>query len=75
MQKKNHIKVELLAPAQNIECAKSAIIYGADAVYIGAYSFGARKNASNNLDDIKELIDFAHKYNKSFKTLSSSSFV
>ena len=63
MQKKNHIKVELLAPAQNIECAKSAIIYGADAVYIGAHSFGARKNASNNLDDIKELIDFAHKYN------------
>lgn len=63
MQKKNHIKVELLAPAQNIECAKSAIIYGADAVYIGAYSFGARKNASNNLDDIKKLIDFAHKYN------------
>lgn len=63
MERKNHTKVELLAPAQNLACAKAAIIYGADAVYIGANSFGARKNASNNLDDIKELIDFAHKYN------------
>ena len=63
MERKNHIKVELLAPAQNLACAKAAIIYGADAVYIGANSFGARKNASNNLEDIKELVNFAHKYN------------
>ena len=63
MERKNHTKVELLAPAQNLACAKAAIIYGADAVYIGANSFGARKNASNNLEDIKELVNFAHKYN------------
>lgn len=63
MERENHTKVELLAPAQNLACAKAAIIYGADAVYIGANSFGARKNASNNLEDIKELVNFAHKYN------------
>lgn len=56
-------KLELLAPAQNTDIGISAIKYGADAVYIGASSFGARKMASNNLDDIKRLIDFAHIYN------------
>ena len=55
--------VELLAPAQNLICAKAAINCGADAVYIGASSFGARKNAANNLEDIKELIEYAHKFN------------
>lgn len=63
MVKSDKNAVELLAPAQNLNTAKCAIIYGADAVYIGASSFGARKNAANNLDDIKELIQFAHKYN------------
>ena len=56
-------KLELLAPAQNLETGISAITYGADAVYIGASSFGARKNAGNNLEDIKKLVDFAHFYN------------
>lgn len=55
-------KIELLAPAKDLECAKSAIMCGADAVYIGAKNFGARKAAGNNLDDIKELIEFTHKY-------------
>ena len=63
MERKNHIKVELLAPAQNLACAKAAIIYGADAVYIGANSFGVRKNFSNIFEDIKVLVNFAHKYN------------
>ena len=53
---------ELLAPAKDKETAFSAIDCGADAVYIGASAFGARKNASNTLDDIKEVIDYAHKY-------------
>lgn len=56
-------KLELLAPAQNLTVGKAAIVYGADAVYIGAKSFGARKQAGNNLEDIKELVDFAHLYN------------
>ena len=53
--------IELLAPAQNKECAIAAINYGADAVYIGASSFGARKNAPNSLEDIKQVVDYAHK--------------
>ena len=65
-------KVELLAPAKNLECAVSAINYGADAVYIGANSFGARQNATNNLDDIKQLVDYAHKfYVKVFCTVNT----
>lgn len=59
---KKFIKTELLAPAKNKEVAFSAIDCGADAVYIGAPMFGARKNASNTLDDIKEVVDYAHKF-------------
>ena len=55
-------KVELLAPAKNLETAIAAINCGADAVYIGADSFGARVNAKNNLEDIKTLVDYAHKF-------------
>ncbi len=55
-------KVELLAPARDKECAITAINYGADAVYIGANFFGARQNASNSLKDIKEIVDYAHKF-------------
>ena len=40
-------KLELLSPAQNYSCAISAINCGADAIYIGANNFGARKNAYN----------------------------
>ncbi|MDD3150065.1 MAG: U32 family peptidase [Candidatus Gastranaerophilales bacterium] len=57
------IKVELLAPAKNIECGISAINCGADAVYIGASNFGARASAVNDLHDIKKLINYAHKFN------------
>ncbi len=55
-------KTELLAPAKNKETAFAAIDCGADAVYIGAYSFGARQAAGNSLDDIKEVVDYAHKF-------------
>lgn len=54
--------VELLAPAKNKEIAFAAIDCGADAVYMGAPAFSARKNAPNSLDDIKEVVDYAHKY-------------
>jgi len=55
-------KIELLAPAKDFETGKVAIQCGADAVYIGANKFGARASAGNNLDDIKNLVKFAHKY-------------
>ena len=53
---------ELLAPAKDKETAIAAIDCGADAVYIGASSFGARKKAGNSLEDIKEVVDYAHKF-------------
>ena len=46
-------KTELLAPAKDKETAIAAIDCGADAVYIGASSFGARRNAPNSLEDIR----------------------
>ena len=52
--------VELLAPAKNLEIAIAAINSGADAIYIGASDFGARKNAPNSLEDIEKLVNFAH---------------
>ena len=56
------MKTELLAPAKNIKIAKLAIDCGADAVYIGSVSFGARQNASNSIEDIEELVKYAHKF-------------
>ncbi|MBE7711650.1 MAG: U32 family peptidase [Cyanobacteria bacterium SIG31] len=55
-------KTELLAPAKDKETAFAAIDCGADAVYMGAPKFGARKNVPNTLDDIKEVVDYAHKF-------------
>lgn len=52
--------LELLSPGSNLESAKAAINYGADAVYIGAPKFSARKSASNTLLDIESLIVYAH---------------
>lgn len=52
--------IELLAPAGNIEIARSAIMSGADAIYIGAPSFGARQSAGNSMEDIARLLDYAH---------------
>lgn len=56
------MKTELLAPAKDKETAYSAIDCGADAIYIGAKSFGARKLAGNSLEDIKDVVDYAHKF-------------
>ena len=55
-------QTELLSPAKNIEIGKEAILHGADAVYIGGPSFGARHNASNEITEIAELVQFAHRY-------------
>ncbi len=55
-------KIELLAPAKNLDCGKAAIRYGADAVYIGAPKFGARAAVGNSIEDIASLISYAHLY-------------
>ncbi len=52
---------ELLIPASSLEVLKVAVIYGADAVYIGGEVFGLRANAKNfSLEDMKEGVKFAH---------------
>lgn len=53
-------KLELLAPAKNLECGIAAIDCGADAVYIGAARFGARAAAGNSVEDIAALCRYAH---------------
>lgn len=55
-------ELELLAPAGNADIAIEAILHGADAVYMGATSHGARRNAANSIDDIRRVTDFAHIY-------------
>ena len=56
------MKTELLAPAKDIETAKIAVDCGADAVYIGGPLFGARSKAGNSISDIKEIVDYAHRF-------------
>ena len=54
---------ELLIPASSLEVLKTAVIFGADAVYIGGEAFGLRAKAKNfSMDDMKERIAFAHEY-------------
>ena len=55
-------KVELLSPAKDKKTAFAAIHSGCDAIYIGASNFGARKKVPNSLEDIKEIVDYAHKF-------------
>jgi len=54
--------IELLAPAKTADIGIEAIRHGADAVYIGATSHGARAAASNSVEDIERLVEFAHLY-------------
>lgn len=54
---------ELLIPASSLEVLKVAVKFGADAVYIGGEAFGLRAKAKNfSLEEMKEGIEFAHKY-------------
>lgn len=57
-------KPELLVPASSLEVLKTAVRYGADAVYIGGEVFGLRAKAKNfSLEEMKEGVKFAHRYN------------
>ena len=53
---------ELLAPAKDLKTALAAINSGCDAIYLGAQNFGARQNAGNSLEDIREIVEHAHKF-------------
>jgi len=65
-------EIELLAPARNLQTGIEAIRHGADAVYIGAPKFGARAAAGNSVEDIAELVRFAHAYKvKVYATLNT----
>lgn len=55
-------ELELLSPAADRNVAIQAILHGADAVYMGGPAFGARKKAANSLEDIREVVDFAHNF-------------
>ncbi|MBP5503224.1 MAG: U32 family peptidase [Bacteroidales bacterium] len=64
--------MELLSPAKNLETAIAAINCGADAVYIGANDFSARKAAGNSIQDIETLVNYAHLYKaKVYVTLNT----
>ena len=54
--------VELLAPARDLDAARAAIDYGADAVYMGGAGFGARAAATNAAEDIARAAEYAHRY-------------
>lgn len=55
-------KLELLAPAKNLKVGIAAVNAGADAVYIGGPKFGARAAVGNSLEDIGELVRYAHQF-------------
>ena len=58
-------RIELLAPAGDLERLKIAFLYGADAVYVGGDLFSLRANADNfSLDELKEGVELAHSLNK-----------
>ena len=67
--------LELLSPAKNYEQGCEAINHGADAVYIGAPSFGARVAAGNSVEEIESLARYAHLYHaKVFATVNTLLF-
>jgi putative protease len=67
---KHHL--ELLSPARDVGIAREAILHGADAVYIGGPSFGARHNACNEVSEIAGLVEFARRYHaRVFTTINT----
>ena len=69
------MKIELLAPAGDLERLQIALLYGADAVYIGGQDYSLRANALNfSLDDMQKAVNFAHnlKYLPELKHVSQT---
>ena len=57
--------IELLSPAGDLERLKIALLYGADAVYIGGQDYSLRANAKNfSLEDMSEAVSYAHSMQK-----------
>ncbi|MBQ8223236.1 MAG: U32 family peptidase [Bacteroidales bacterium] len=68
-------KIELLSPAKNLEIGIAAINHGADAVYIGGPSFGAREKVGNSIEDIEALCKHAALFDaKVYVTLNTLLF-
>lgn len=66
------MRLELLAPAKNLEYGREAVNHGADALYVGAPSFGARAAATNTMSDLSELVRYSHMYGaKVFATVNT----
>nr|GFA92902.1 hypothetical protein [Tanacetum cinerariifolium] len=60
------------APARDVAIAREAILHGADAIYIGGPSFGARHNAANEVSEIAGLVEFARRYHaRVFTTINT----
>ena len=67
----NGRETELLIPASSLEVLKIAVIFGADAVYIGGEAFGLRAKAKNfSIEDMKEGVKFAHERNVMLQLIS-----
>ncbi len=67
-----HRHLELLAPAKTAAIGREAVLHGADAVYIGGPSFGARDKAGNSIADIAALVEYAHRFHaKIYVTLNT----
>jgi putative protease len=65
-------QLELLSPARSADIGIEAINHGADAIYIGGPSFGARTSADNSVQDIARLVQHAHRFNsRIFVTLNT----
>ncbi|MBU2641451.1 MAG: U32 family peptidase [Gammaproteobacteria bacterium] len=65
-------QLELLAPARDADIGIEAVNHGADAIYIGGPSFGARTSAANEVADIARLVAHAHRFNaRVFVTLNT----
>ena len=65
-------QLELLAPARDADIGIEAVNHGADAIYIGGPSFGARASASNEVADIARLVTHAHRFNaRVFATINT----
>ena len=68
-------KIELLAPVGHFEGLRAAIANGADAVYVGGPSFGARKEAAFNHDELVAVIEFCHLYDiRAYVTINTTVF-